>query len=110
MKLRQLWLRFWGRFGPRRIVRYCEGDEVPSEIVGRDLVVAREGEMLWEAALSCPCGCGQRIELQLLPEAKPHWRLSFSNTGHPTLQPSVFRNSGCRAHFWLRNGRILWVF
>ncbi|MDM9644782.1 DUF6527 family protein [Rhizobium sp. S163] len=26
----------------------------------------------------------------------------------PTLHPSVWRNSGCRSHFWVRRGRIAW--
>ncbi|MEQ9145535.1 MAG: DUF6527 family protein [Parvibaculaceae bacterium] len=58
--------------------------------------------------MRCPCGCGDTIILQLIPEAKPRWTLSQSRGGYPTLHPSVHRQTGCKAHFWLRDGKIIW--
>ncbi|WP_429111631.1 DUF6527 family protein [Aeromonas dhakensis] len=57
----------------------------------------------------CPCGCGRKIELLIIEEAKPRWDYSVSDDGLPTLHPSVWLNSGCKSHFWLRNGKIYWV-
>jgi hypothetical protein len=28
--------------------------------------------------------------------------------GRPTLRPSVWLRTGCRSHFWIRDGRVEW--
>ncbi|WP_246622445.1 DUF6527 family protein [Rhizobium laguerreae] len=58
--------------------------------------------------MRCPCGCGDMIELMILRGARPRWDISIDKAGHPSLHPSVWRKSGCRSHFWVREGRILW--
>nr|WP_244530661.1 DUF6527 family protein [Salaquimonas pukyongi] len=58
--------------------------------------------------MQCPCGCGDNLELMLLQEVKPNWSLKTQEHEPPTLLPSVWRQSGCRAHFWLRDGHIHW--
>ncbi|UUZ74032.1 hypothetical protein LP415_03550 [Polaromonas sp. P1(28)-8] len=62
----------------------------------------------WSVGFRCPCGCGETIELALLQGVKPRWNLTTSHDGLPTLHPSVWRRSGCRSHFWLRNGLVHW--
>ncbi len=94
--------------GGRRKVRFIEGDELPAELPRRDLLVAREGDTLWAAGMRCPCGCGRRLEVMLLPGVKPRWDLTMDDRGRPTLHPSVWVKDGCRAHFWLRRGRVDW--
>lgn len=56
----------------------------------------------------CPCGCGDVITLSMQTMHRPHWRLSQTSSGHPTLYPSVWRDKGCMSHFWLKDGRIYW--
>lgn len=63
---------------------------------------------LRSVGMRCPCGCGDRIELIILKEARPRWDVSVNKAGEPSLRPSVWRKSGCRSHFWVREGRILW--
>nr|WP_291162796.1 DUF6527 family protein [Hyphomicrobium sp.] len=58
--------------------------------------------------MRCPCGCGATIELMILPGANPRWSIQVDEVGRPTLQPSVWRQTGCRSHFWVRRGRIQW--
>jgi uncharacterized protein DUF6527 len=94
--------------GPPRKVLFIEGDELPQELPQRDLMVAREGKTLWTAGMRCPCGCGRRLEVMLLPGVKPRWDLMMDAGGRPTLYPSVWVNDGCRSHFWLRAGRVEW--
>lgn len=96
-------------FGPRgRRVVFVEGDELPAVLPPRALVVAREGEDLWSAGLICPCGCGRRLEVMLLREARPRWDLKVDGRGRPTLHPSIWVADGCRSHFWLRDGVVHW--
>ncbi|MGE0371676.1 MAG: DUF6527 family protein [Gammaproteobacteria bacterium] len=58
--------------------------------------------------MRCPCGCGDVLEMMLLPTVKPRWNVTVDRRGHPTLHPSVWRNTACRSHFWLRRGKVVW--
>jgi hypothetical protein len=56
----------------------------------------------------CPCGCGDLISLTLQKSHNPHWQVSTSHSHRPTLYPSVWRNKGCKSHFWVHDGSINW--
>lgn len=84
------------------------GDEIPTEIPSRKLICMLDEGQPWTAVMACPCGCGDTIELMLLEGTEPRWDLSVDR-GLPTLHPSVWRNVGCRSHFWVKRGRIDWV-
>lgn len=105
--LKKLW-RFVFRKRPDLVLKWHEGDEPPHDLKRGQLVVAREDGELWAAAFICPCGCGERIELALLPEVKPHWKLKSDSPKAPTLHPSVWRKVGCKSHFWVRQGKVQW--
>jgi len=61
----------------------------------------------WLAGLVCPCGCGRFIELVLKGE-HPRWTFSTTKKGSITISPSIWRNVGCRSHFFVINGKIKW--
>lgn len=85
------------------------GDTLPSAIPpGRLMHMVDNGEN-WSVGFNCPCGCGDIIELLLLPDVDPHWTLTVDNINRPTLQPSVWKRTGCKSHFWLRQGRVIWA-
>ena len=108
--VRRTWVWLLKRLHPQASfsVLYVEGDELPQAIPKRTLVVAREDRELWSAGMACPCGCGRRIELLLLPDVTPRWDLRVGKDGRPTLSPSIWVAAGCRSHFWLRDGEIHW--
>lgn len=83
-------------------------EDIPDDPAGSTLYFVGEGENLWAAAMLCPCGCGERIELNLLPQVRPRWSAEEHEDHTVTLTPSVWRQSGCRSHFILRRGRINW--
>jgi len=104
---------FWWRkitaaiLPPRRLI-VVAGDTLPDALPARDLVLARDDDEDWSVGMRCPCGCGQRLELMLLKEVKPRWDLTADCHGAPTLSPSVWLRKGCRSHFWLRGGKVIW--
>ncbi|MFC3674061.1 DUF6527 family protein [Ferrovibrio xuzhouensis] len=52
----------------------------------------------------CPCGCGEEIRLSVSPRGpRPIWRFHIDAESKLSLYPSVWRASGCRAHFILRH-------
>lgn len=57
--------------------------------------------------MQCPCGCGQQIALNLMQSHSPRWRISVQSANRFSIHPSIDATS-CGAHFWLRDGRVIW--
>lgn len=70
-------------------------------------VVRANGRNRW-AMLRCPCGCDGVVTLSLQDVHRPHWKLTETASGKLTLHPSIWRQEGCRSHFWIRDGRVHW--
>ena len=101
------WLRSWFvRSDPPRLTEFLE--ELPKQLDPKKVYVLGEGDHRWIVAMVCPCGCGATLEMSVLADAKPRWRLIEHADRTATLQPSVWRRVGCRSHFFLRRGRVVW--
>lgn len=85
-----------------------EGDTLPDIITKNTLVYLIDDEESWSVGLKCPCGCGDTLELMLLPQVQPHWSLTIDSKGLPTLYPSIWRKDKCRSHFWIKHGKVYW--
>jgi hypothetical protein len=101
-------VRLAGHVRRRIRVTKVEG-KFPAQLAGRKLYVLTEDGVPWQAAMICPCGCQETLELNLLPDERPRWRFSIDAKGRASLSPSVWRKIGCHSHFWLRNGWVVWV-
>ncbi|MFW1676481.1 DUF6527 family protein [Pontibacter sp. JAM-7] len=93
---------------PGRRIKIIEGDTPPARLPLRNIVLAREDGENWAVGFRCPCGCGKKLELLLIKEASPNWKLSVDEGGKPTLYPSVWLKTGCKSHFWVRSGKVVW--
>lgn len=102
------WRKLVAAVSPRRGVKFVEGDTLPDILPLRNLALAREDGEDWCVGMRCPCGCGQRLEMMLLNEVKPRWDAKIDAQGRVTLHPSVWLRTGCRSHFWLREGKVIW--
>jgi hypothetical protein len=96
------------RFGPARRLQIVAGDELPSSMPSRDIVLTRDDGEAWSVGMLCPCRCGATIEMLVVEGAKPRWDIEVDDKGRPSLRPSIWRNTGCRSHFWIRSGRVVW--
>lgn len=72
-----------------------------------DLALVERGK-LRSIVIQCPDGCGDKLTINLDPEAGAAWRL-YSDLGGRTLYPSVWRTTGCESHFILWSNRIYWM-
>lgn len=107
--LRRLWAWLRGRRRPRPAPFATEAvDDLPDDLLPRTLYLAGEGGHRWCAALVCPCGCGEVIQLNLLRAVRPRWEVVEHRDGTVSLEPSVWRQKGCRSHFFLRRGQVEW--
>jgi hypothetical protein len=83
-------------------------EDIPDRLVPANVYLAGEDNNLWAAAMLCPCGCKDVIELNLLTQARPSWKVQQHSDGTVSLAPSVWRQKGCGSHFFVRQGRIDW--
>jgi hypothetical protein len=106
---RQWFDRLAARFGRAPRLTVVRTEEMPERPSPRHLYVVGERGEDWYAALSCPCRCGAVIDLNLVPPGRPCWKLMVHSDGTPTLTPSVWRQVDCGAHFFVRQGRVVWA-
>ncbi len=93
--------------GPRyRTVMVNEA--LPRQLTRNTLYIVTDEGYEEQAAMLCPCGCGSVLHMNLLPDERPCWSVTQHPNGTASLHPSVWRQVGCRSHFWFRNGRIQW--
>jgi hypothetical protein len=88
--------------------RLARVEDLPDAPAARTLYIVGEEPHAWAAAMLCPCGCGDPIQLSLLEEASPSWRVIKEEDNTMSLMPSVWRRKGCQSHFFLHHGKILW--
>ena len=97
------------RARPRiRLYRGERIEDLPEQPEPFILYIAGSGINAWAASMICPCGCRETIELNLLKQVRPQWEVTENANGTVSLDPSVWRNGGCRSHFILSNGTIRW--
>lgn len=84
-------------------------EDMPETLEIRTLYLVGEESCPWAAALICPCGCGATISLSLVRGDDPSWVASIDAKGRPSIHPSIWRVRGCRSHFHLKQGRIVWA-
>ena len=83
-------------------------DEVPDDLSPNYLYLVGENKHYWCAAMLCPCGCNAQIQLSLVKNDRPRWQFKVDHENRPSLFPSVWRTVGCRSHFILRHGGVVW--
>ena len=81
-------------------------DDIPDKIKEHSIYVIGKGDP-WLLIFLCPCGCGEELRLNMMEEEQPCWTLK--NEGKRfDLFPSVNRVKGCRSHFWIKQGKVVW--
>src|SRR4051812_28436079 len=74
-------------------------DDVPTQLSKEVYIVSRGGSDRW-AMLTCPCGCGERLDVNLTRARWPHWRLR-RHDGTISISPSLWvSEERCGSHFW----------
>ena len=81
--------------------------DLPDRLAPKRLYVVGDPGHYWLAVMKCPCGCDSDIQLPLSGDDGPRWSFDGADDA-PTLSPSVHRTTGCRSHFILRRGKVVW--
>jgi hypothetical protein len=92
----------------RKYYSYSSVDEIPEEVQENVMYHVGEEEFKWLLIFRCPCGCREIIQLNLLKEARPVWRVKIHNDGDVSLYPSVNRQVNCKSHFNITRNSVRW--
>ena len=81
-------------------------DDIP-EIIGEHVIyVVGTENKFWALVFLCPCDCGAVIQLNLLRRTYPKWEFTINKQMEITIYPSVWRTTGCRSHFIVKDSRL----
>jgi hypothetical protein len=80
-------------------------DSIKTNIV---YVVVFKKHKKW-AYLRCPCGCNDIIMLTLNPHEFPSWRVKQDKFDNATIAPSIRKLDGCKSHFLIEKGNLIWA-
>lgn len=105
----RLWRRIRQWLGLKEFVTPTHIEDLPDDLEPNRLYLVGAAAEPWSAALLCPCGCGAAIQLSLIRDDDPRWKLSFDEAHAATLHPSIWRIKGCRSHFFVRTNEIIWT-
>ena len=106
--LKQTWAQVHERSSRPRPLRATHAEDLPDQIKKGVVYLIGENDCIWCAALICPCGCGATIQLNTLADVRPQWKVTEHPNKTVSLHPSVWRQVGCRSHFFVRRGLIEW--
>ncbi len=109
----QSWLRGLRRWVhkllPKRVLYTAvHVNDLPDKYEGGRVYIVGENSHVWSAALKCPGGCGVLLEINLVPDMRPLWRIDENRDGTVTIEPSVWRKTDCKCHFRITDGRVRW--
>lgn len=106
--LRAIWEWLLTLFGQSTLYQLVLLDELPETPKPQKVYVIGDADTHWMAAMICPCGCGDLIQLATDPTGRPRWDVTKEKNGVATLHPSVHRKVRCKSHFFVKRGRIIW--
>ena len=99
-------LRQW--FVSKESLVLVEVEMLPTELAPGKLYVLGDGMHVRTLAMRCPCGCGEKIHMNLLHGAGPCWELTRHSDGAVSLHPAIRRSNGCGSHFFVRRSLVHW--
>lgn len=105
--LKNLWKRLTRRQKVNQIEWVQSRHDIPDNI-GKNLFIVGHSNPKW-VVMKCPCGCGERLDVNLMKSHHPHWNISYQSE-KISLYPSIWLSEDkCGSHFWLKKNKIIWI-
>ncbi|RKF32290.1 hypothetical protein BCY89_13915 [Sphingobacterium siyangense] len=100
---------FKGFFRKEKPFKYIFIEDVPDDFKKKIVYVVGESGFSWQLVMLCPCGCGAVLYMNLIEEEFPCWSFTFNKKKQISIHPSINRFVGCKSHFFLKEGRVIWA-
>lgn len=105
--INDLWRRIRRKHKLGKIIYVSSMQEIPNNL-GSSVYIVGYPKSKW-VILSCPCGCGERLDVNLMRSLYPYWIIQIAKKTI-TIQPSLYVDKNkCSSHFWIKNSHIIWV-
>ncbi len=106
--LRANWRKFcrWRASWLAYRTEWCE--DLPERLRTKSIYVVGGKVCPYQAVVHCPCGCKEAIYVDVANQSKAKWSLTTHSNESISLHPSVWRTVGCRSHFLVRRGKVIW--
>lgn len=59
-------------------------------------------------AFKCPCGCNTPVYLGISETVASHPHLWYFD-GVDTITPSILHTEGCKSHYFIKQGKVIWT-
>lgn len=105
--LRKLFKWIVSLFKKEKLYTYQFVDDVPDKLKSGTVYLVGNQGYIWQCVMLCPCGCKQILYSNLIEDYDPHWSYNIKEN-IISLSPSIDRLVGCRSHFFLTDGKIIW--
>lgn len=107
-KIRISWFRKKSK-GSKLVYHYLMVEDDPAVMDRNTVYIFDNMGYQWQLMLLCPCGCGDVLYANLVPDHYPYWVFRIDRRNRISVYPSFNRKDRCRSHFFITNGRIDWV-
>lgn len=88
--------------------KFVNTEDIPDAIENGKIYIVGEDGYDWVAVLKCPCGCKETIQLNLLTDARPCWKIIHHKDKTMSLSPSINRTVNCKSHFSISRNMLSW--
>ncbi|MGN6211513.1 DUF6527 family protein [Parafilimonas sp.] len=96
-------------FCQQKVYKAKTTDDMPDTFAENRVYIIQNEGYSWQAVMVCPCGCKNILHMNLIKEYKPSWKLEVYKNKIVTLHPSISRTVGCKSHFFIRKGKVIWA-
>jgi len=83
-------------------------NDIPEYPKNKTIYLVGENGYFWQMVTICPCGCKSLLHMNLMDEYLPFWKYSIYEK-KITITPSIHRMVGCKSHFFIRKGEVIWA-
>lgn len=104
-------LRNWilNLFVKERLYKARIVTDIPDNLDNKRIYIIENEGCNWQAVMICPCGCNKILHMNLMEEYYPSWKFTLLKKDIVSLRPSINRTIGCKSHFFVTNGKIIWA-
>ncbi len=92
----------------KRNYKFHVYNEFPEYCKKYEINLIGENDQFDFLSMTCPCGCKEQLKLSLVKKDKPHWEVIINNK-KISISPSIWKNKGCKSHFFIRNSKVIWA-
>lgn len=106
---KRIWNWIIKYFQNENIYKYKYIEDVPDFPKSRTIYIIGNQGYYWQLVVECPCGCKKLLYMNLMKEHYPNWSYQISERNKISISPSIDRFVGCKSHFFIKNGHLIWA-